>query len=291
VTSPARSDEETIATDGSSAAAYDPEALAAAGRAAWPEIDVPVVAFLRHLADLSAQSSAPLPIAHAADVFLAFACARGDGRALAALLARFGPEMAQVIAQVDSSPSFRDEAMQVVREKLFVALDGEPPKIATYAGRAALRSWLRVVVKRVALNLVRGVNHADSAGLSDVDLVAAGDVPPDLAYMKGLYREHFEGATREAFRALSSRERTVLRLHLEEQMTLAQIGAIYEVSHATVARWLAATRAQLVDAVRRSLSDRLVLSRSEYDSLAEMVRSQLDVRVSDLLRSGTIPKI
>jgi RNA polymerase sigma-70 factor (ECF subfamily) len=116
-------------------------------------------------------------------------------------------------------------------------------------------------------------------------LVLAGDLSPDLAYMQELYRGHFEEATRQALRALTPRERTVLRLHLAERRTLHQLGAIYDVSHATAARWLAAAREKLVDGVRRTLMERLSLSPSEFESVAALVRSQIDVRVVDLLRS------
>jgi RNA polymerase sigma-70 factor (ECF subfamily) len=85
--------------------------------------------------------------------------------------------------------------------------------------------------------------------------------------------------------ALTSRERTLLRLHLTEQMTLAQLGAMYDVSHSTVARWITAAQDGLVKRARRCLHERYALSPSEIDSLAGLLRSEIDVRVADLLRS------
>jgi RNA polymerase sigma-70 factor (ECF subfamily) len=265
------------------------EARLATARAAWPDIELPEGAYARRLVELSAPALPPAQ--HAADLYLALGCAFGVPAALAAFARQFDAHMAKVIARVDPSPSFGDEVMQTVREKLFVAHDGNPPKVVEYGGRASLRTWIQVVVKRAALNLVRGADRNGPArSASDADLVAASDPAPELAYMKALYREHFEEATREAFRALTTRERSVLRLHLAERMTLGQLGAVYGVSHATAARWLAATQEKVVTSVRRSLTERLVLTRSDFEGVASLVLSQLDVRIVELLRSGTIPQ-
>jgi RNA polymerase sigma-70 factor (ECF subfamily) len=267
-----------------SASALD--AMWSAGRTAWPAIDVPLEAFVRHLAFL-ANPDLP-PLAHAADVYLACACVAGDAPAVNAFAAAFTAPMAQAIARVDASPAFRDEVLQVVREKLFVARDPRPPLIREYGGRAPLASWLRVVAKRAALSLVRGRHDHEPAGDAPDDAAAiATGAAPELAYMKALYREHFEIATRDAFSTLTPRQRTLLRLHLAERMTLAQLGAVYDVSHATAARWILAARDALVVAARRCLRERFALSPSEIDSVAALVRSELDVRVLDLLRSTT----
>jgi RNA polymerase sigma-70 factor (ECF subfamily) len=123
------------------------------------------------------------------------------------------------------------------------------------------------------------------------DAAMAGDAAPELAYMKALYKERFEAATRDALGARPARDRTLLRLHLGERMTLEQLGAAYDVSHATARRWLIAARDALVTEVRRVLTERLGLSPSEYESVAAMVRSQIDVQVVELLRSGAVPRL
>jgi hypothetical protein len=71
-------------------------------------------------------------------------------------------------------------------------------------------------------------------------------------------------------------------------MTLAQLGAVYDVSHATAARWLSAAHETLVTTVRRWLTARLPLSPSELDSVAALVRNTVDLRVADLLGSTSV---
>jgi RNA polymerase sigma-70 factor (ECF subfamily) len=262
----------------------DLDARFAAARVAWPELAVDLATYVRHLAVLAAPELPPL--AHAADVYLACACLGGDAAALAAFARSFDGAMAQAIARVDSSAAFRDEVLQIVREKLFVPQGPRPALIREYGGRAPLASWLRVVAKRAALSAVRGAQrHKTGRAAPDEAAVLATETAPELAYLKATYRERFEVAAREAFGALTSRERTLLRLHLTEQMTLAQLGAMYDVSHSTVARWITAARDGLVKRARRCLHERYALSPSEIDSVAGLLRSEIDVRVADLLRS------
>jgi len=258
-----------------------------AGRAACPGVDVPAAPFLRHLAQL-VDPDLP-PVAHAGDVYLSHACAVGDAEAHARFTALHGAYLDRVVSSIDSSPSFRDEATQVLREKLFLPSGEGPAKIAEYGGRAPLRSWLRVVAKRTALNLIRDDRRRELPRRA-VEEDVATSMAPELAYMKALYREQFEEALRGAFRALTARQRTVLRLHLAQRMTLAQLGAVYDVSHATAARWLAAAHDTLVTTVRRTLKERLALTPSEIDSVAALVRSQIDVRIGDLLASIVVPR-
>ena len=269
----------------------DLEARWAQGRAAWPGVELDAVAFVQGLAT---RATPDVPLAeHAADLYLACACANGSPAALAAFERAFGSTIDQSAARVDPSPTFRDELMQVLRQQLFVGPGDKPPKIAEYGGRAPLRSWLRVVAKRAALNLRRGSERSNpSAHSLHDDAAVATDAAPELAYMKALYKDHFEEAIRVAFRGLSSRDRTLLRLHLSERMTLAQLGAVYDVSHSTIARWLTIARDMLVTEMRKALAARLTLTSSEYESVVALVRSQLDVQLVELLQSssGRIPK-
>ena len=99
------------------------------------------------------------PFEHDADLRLARACAAGDATALAVFNRTYAGYVATVVASVDPSSAFADEAKGVIHEKLFVAHGDVPPKIAEYGGRSPLKGWLRVVVKRTALNLARGLRR------------------------------------------------------------------------------------------------------------------------------------
>src|SRR5258706_11793646 len=81
---------------------------------------------------------------HLEDMYLAWACDRGD----AAALASFERDIAPVVERALASFADRCEVMQMLREQMFVRT---PRGIAAYDGRAPLATWLRVCATRIAL--------------------------------------------------------------------------------------------------------------------------------------------
>jgi len=259
-------------------------ALYEAGRAAWPGLAVEAATFARYLAERAAAPRASLPgVQVAADVYLACACAVGAPGAVAAFDRQFAEAIGRAIRSVDRSPSFVDDALQVVREKLFVSTACTPPKIAEYGGRAPLRTWLRAVAVRASLNLRRARADRAHDALDGDDDLALGAADPDIALLKAQYKADFEAAVRAAIARLSPRERLLLRLHVTDGLGVDMLGAHYRVSRSTAARWLAAARDALRTYTRAELTGRLHLTPSEIESLAGLVLSQLEISTRGLL--------
>jgi RNA polymerase sigma-70 factor (ECF subfamily) len=241
----------------------------ARGRAAWPAIELPRDAFA---------CASP---AHAEDAYLAQACARGLAPAIAAFETRFVPEIDRFLAGVERDPAVVAEVRQLVRARLLVG-DGGPPRIGEYAGAGRLGSWLRVVTVRVHANHLRGrrvhvpFDEADHAPL----LIA-----PELAALRERHRADLEAALRLAFEALPARDRTLLRFHYLDGLTLEQLAAMYAVHRATVARWLAAARERVVDAAAAELRTRIGIADDELSSWLGLLQSGLDVSLSGILRA------
>jgi RNA polymerase sigma-70 factor (ECF subfamily) len=227
--------------------------------------------------------TAEAPSAYAADVSLARACAQGVEDALASFERAYAADLAGAIASVERSPAFVEEALQALRERLFVGAAGRPGKIAEYGGRASLRTWLRTVAVRTAISLKRRKGergHTSFASEHDRRLVEKG---PEAEYLARRYKHAFEEAVRCALAELPSRERTILRLHLVEGMSVDRLAAVYKVGRSTTARWLAAARQALLDRTKQDLHARFRLTSTELDSLALAVRSQLEVSVLEAL--------
>src|SRR5579884_2648611 len=146
-----------------------------AGRAAWPEIVLEYEKFANYFTR-HASESAPAE-SRAADLYLACACAHGVPAALAAFERKHTASMARVVASVDPSPAFVQEALQTVRERLLVPRGAEPGRMAEYAGRASLESWLRAVAVRSAISQRRPKRnrvHAPLAADADERLARGG---------------------------------------------------------------------------------------------------------------------
>ena len=101
--------------------------------------------------------------------------------------------------------------------------------------------------------------------------------------IRSKYGQLFQEALRNAVGHLSKRDRSLLRFHYVAGMSLDAIARTYRVHRATVARWLATIRDDLDSAVRIRLWDELGVSTTEFQSLWNAVRSDVDVSISALL--------
>jgi RNA polymerase sigma-70 factor (ECF subfamily) len=243
------------------------------GRRAWPDLTVDADAFRRHVEE-RAGSDAERARLRAADLYLACACASADPRALAELDNKFLCEVAAFLAPTNPDARFVDDVRQRVRERLFV--EG---KIASYSGRGALASWLRVVTVRVASNLRE--NPARHVALADD--IAAPAIDPELAVIQRRYGEMFRAALSDVLAGLDAEERSLLRFHYLDGLNIDRIAIVFHVSRATVGRRLVATRERIARGVHELLRERLSATPQELDSLFRVVRSQIELSLSGLL--------
>lgn len=250
-----------------------------AGRAAWPELDVPREAFAAHVAERfpdGAGEGAP-----AADLYLACACAGGDARALSAFERAYFGDVDAAAAALRAPAGAADEVKQILRARFFVGGPARPPAILEYAGRGDLHGWVRISAARELLRLARRAQR--DVPLDEAMLAELAPIDPETAALKARCGRELAAAFRAALAARSPRERTLLRYQLIDGLGVTEIGEIYRVHRATAARWLAQARDDLIVDVRRRLSAELRLSDAEARSLIRLVQSQLDLSLLPLL--------
>lgn len=253
-------------------------ALLAAARGAWPELAVGD----REFADYLAARPAADP-AHAADLYLACGCARGDPAAIAAFLRELAPHIEAALLGLGADPAQADE----VRAQLVAALlVGERPGIAGYGGRGQLRSWVRSIAVRTGMRQLGRARAA--AGAGDDRLAALVDEAddPEIEHLKARYGAAFRAAFAEAMAGLTARQRNLLRQHYLDELTVDQLGALYRVHRATAARWVAGAREALFDDTRRRMIDALGLAPADYESLVRLLHSQLDLSIQRHLQDS-----
>jgi RNA polymerase sigma-70 factor (ECF subfamily) len=220
---------------------------------------------------------------HLEDVALAFACAERSPVAFTEFERRFGAEFAGALSRIGLTRAEIDEVGQTVRERLFVPREGAAPKILDYAGRGALAGWLRAVIVRAGIDLRRRRANEPAAGDDEplMALTAASD-DPETESLRARYAEPFRLAFIDALKALPADERNALRLNMVEGLNIEQIGNLYGVHRATVARWIAHAREGIAEGTRRLLRERLRLDAGELESLVRLCQSRIDIGVSVL---------
>lgn len=255
-------------------------------RATWPTVALDDQAFMVDLASHLPPGSCPsqaLRAMHAADLYLASACKRGDERALAEFERRVLTEARSALLARRQAPSAVEEALQQLRARLFVTEEGHPGKIAEYSGRGPLVAWVRMAAVRVSQNLSRG---GAARGEELQSQLAAPAAPPELGYIKARYRGDFKAAFEAAFGALSTRERTLLRLNLLDGLPTAKLARVYRADASTVRRWLADARRALLEGTRKQLAGRLDASERELQSMMDLLVTELEDSVRRILGEG-----
>jgi RNA polymerase sigma-70 factor (ECF subfamily) len=250
-----------------------------AGRSAWPALRLPPDEFVRHLARHWAGGKLPAAD-RSADLWIAVACAWGVPKAAAAFERHYRAVIERAAARVDLRSA--DEVTQSVLVALLVRNKSRPPYIASYAGRAALTTWLVTIASRAAGKSSR--RCADRPHDSIAALAALAAFPePELALARARYGPAMAKALRAAVADLADRERLLLRLHHGEGWSVDRLAEFYGVGRSTAARWVVAARDALLVETKRRLGAELRVTRSELDSLIAILRSEVDVSLVRLL--------
>ncbi|HEY2515898.1 MAG TPA: sigma factor-like helix-turn-helix DNA-binding protein [Polyangiaceae bacterium] len=248
-------------------------------QAAWPGAPVDEASFLRYLARHS--TSRLPPVERAADMWLACACANGASAAIAAFIDRYRGPIERAAARVEARVA--EEAAQVVFTSLLVREGDERPRIEAYGGESSLSTWLATVSARAAIKLCRGCSERPHESVSEL-ACAMPDESPELVFLRARFAPELEVALRAALGALDGRRRMLLRLHHADGWSLERLAGLYEISRATMARWLAAARQELYEGAKRHLRERLDVTSAEFESIAALVGVGLEVSVVRLLR-------
>jgi len=251
----------------------------AAGRAAHPEFPIDDADFTAYVA-ARARDGAPPPAAHAGDLLLGYACARGLPTALETFHRLYAGVIARVLGRRSATQDTANDVTQIVHERLLVAAPGKTPRIADYKGAGPLRSWISTTAATTLQELRRASGrrsdkHADAALHQDLP----AELDPEIAYLKERYRGDIETAIGAAWTAMADGERALLRLYYHERIKIDRLGVMYQINRATAARRVAAARDALADGIREQIRDRLHLTPTQYASIIALVRSDLEVSI------------
>ncbi|HWL84611.1 MAG TPA: sigma-70 family RNA polymerase sigma factor [Polyangiaceae bacterium] len=269
------------------------DAMFESGRAAWPAVMLEQAVFAAWIAERLPggdpnQTLLAMRALHAPDLYLACACALGDGNAIVAFEGAMRPVAERALARLAQADSLHDDARQTLLTKLLVSVDGAPPRITEYSGRGALASWFRVAVTRQALSALRSAKREvalDEDAEEVVTMTSCSRADPELSHLRRQFSAEFTEAFDHAVRSLESAERNLLRHHYLDGLSIDEIGAIYRIHRVTAARRLTRAREALVQATRRLLAERLHATPSELRSAMRVLDGAVDITLRRALRA------
>ncbi|MDB4960699.1 MAG: putative DNA-binding regulatory protein [Myxococcales bacterium] len=250
------------------------------GRQAFAALAVPLDAFTVFARDRTATWAGALD--RSADLYLACACAAAGSGAAELFLERFGDRIPSYLGKLGSDRDLVDEVRQIVLVRCLLGDVERAPAITSYSGRGSLEGWVRATAVREALSLQR-----DRA--RHVELTSPGNETPDehdreLAQLIGHYREPVMRAFTAAVAALPREHRTLLRLHYVYSLTTADLAKMFRVSRATLVRRVTEARDGLFELLQGALFGQAGVPPEDCESVLRLVKSQVDLRLSSLLR-------
>lgn len=254
----------------------------ARAQSAHPDIAVRIEDFVAHLARCGASVSADMSHSNVEDLYLA--CAALAGSPIASQLIReiCAPAIERSLRRISKTHSIAEDVAQRLWDTLFVGA-GDGPTLAAYAGRGPVASWVAVSALRMALMTLRHERAEIRARQEAAVQHRLVTSDPEMAAIKDRYREQFQRAVEGAFEALDARDKMIYSMHFVDGLTLERIGAAYGVHHTTVIRWLRGARQKVIEGSKERLRETVPLDSGEFESLARLMISQIDLDPSRML--------
>lgn len=244
-----------------------------AGRAAWPELHLDLAVFSAWVKSAGLEIDALTE--RGDELYLVAGCVALAPGAHQAFERRYLSPMSHNVGRIALSPDQADELRQQLRVSLLL---GAQPKIGTFRGQGPLGAWVQVCAVRLALRLGAAQERLAGPDVSVLEGLVAQEADQELLAAKAQYRDAFQAALEECFANLPDRQKTLLRMHFLDGMSIDEMGQVFHVHRATIARWLVAIRTDVLDQICKKISLNLRTSSSEFRSMVRLVRS--DVRLS-----------
>jgi RNA polymerase sigma-70 factor, ECF subfamily len=252
------------------------------GSDAFPAVELSRDAFIM-FADARTETWKGNP-ERAADMFLACACIERIPAAIAEFLSVFGERVPLYLGKLARNPDLVAEVRQILVTRCVIGEAGKLPALTAYSATGSLECWLRATAVREALAL----NRESDRNAGDVEAVLEAQIPwvdHEISMFKQIYREPVSRAFAIACAELDAEDRALLRLHYVDGVTTAKLATMFGISRATLIRRLAATRESLVDRVKAALKVGSGVADHDFDSVLRLVKSQIDLRLSVMLKA------
>ena len=226
------------------------------------------------------------------DLCLALACAKGDDAAWEDFFHDYRAYL-NGIARAHTNDSSKAEQLA---DSTFAELyglretDGERiSKFSFYSGRGSLKGWLRAVVFQLSADSHRQSNrYVQTEEDEDLDRLAKPielerHHLPEITFVRDRYRAAVADALRRAFTQLNSKEGLLLAYYYCDEMTLREIGRVFNVHEASISRWIAKTNKHVRKLVEKNLAAEHGFKRREIAEAIELAAQQLDISAKEYL--------
>ncbi|HET9533134.1 MAG TPA: sigma-70 family RNA polymerase sigma factor, partial [Blastocatellia bacterium] len=230
---------------------------------------------------------------NADDLCLAVACAKGDDAAWEDFFRDYRSYMVSIARTMTQDASAAEQLADSTFAELYGLRESggsRVSKFSFYSGRGSLRGWLRAVVFQLSADLHRQSSRfVQTEEPEDMDrLVRASDVSDreagaETGFIRERYRAAVSDALRRAISDLEPRERLLMAYYYYDEMTLREIGQLFNVHEATISRWLTKVQKRTRKLVEKSLARDHHFNRREVTEAIELAAERMDINVREYL--------
>jgi RNA polymerase sigma-70 factor, ECF subfamily len=227
------------------------------------------------------------------DLCLAVACAKGDEAAWEDFYRDYRGYMVNIARTMTQDAGAAEQLADSTFAELYGLRESSGVRVSKfsfYSGRGSLRGWLRAVVFQLSADQHRQTSRlVQTEEPEEMDrLVRAADPgerhpSPEVSFVSERYRSGVSDALRRAIAELEARERLLLAYYYYDEMTLREIGRLFNVHEATISRWLTKIQKRVRKLVEKGLARDHRFNRREVGEAIELAAEQMDINVREYL--------
>ena len=226
------------------------------------------------------------------DLCLAVACARGDEAAWADFYRDYRSYLVNIARTMTQDAGAAEQLADSTFAELYGLRESagmRVSKFSFYSGRGSLRGWLRAVVFQLSADQHRQTSRlVQTEEPEDIERLASAEaaeraVAPEVPFVNDRYRNGVADALRRAIGELEARERLLLAYYYYEEMTLREIGQLFDVHEATISRWLTKVQKRLRKLVEKSLTRDHRFNRREVAEAIALAAEEMNHSVREHL--------
>jgi RNA polymerase sigma-70 factor, ECF subfamily len=213
---------------------------------------------------------------HGNDLYLAFACAQHSPVAWDRFTSIYRKYIHNLTAFVCPVKGLVYELAETILSDLFLPDRSGYSRIASYDGRSSLATWLRAIISYRAINererKFNGMAQLNDDIFEKVDERALLSI--EMALRSSRYRALIIDSLKQVCNKLTDRERLMLLLRYDNCLKLGEIGHLFGLHQATIARQIERVQAKIRQEVVSLLTNKYGLSQAAIDEcLAEIVEN------------------
>ena len=224
---------------------------------------------------------------NAEDLYLTAACAHNSDSAWNRFFTLYDDHIRNVAHGICSTNQEARELASSMLGHLFFRDAKGQTRIASYHGRGSLRTWLGTIIKHQVINQSQ-LKSSESVSLDSIRHVACSNGASDLdaALLRSRYAEAIEDSFRAAAESLTEREKLVLVLHIEDELSPAEIARRFGVHRAQMTRVIQRAKNKLEMTVFTRLTAHHQLSpEAREECISEIVRCK-EISLANFLRAA-----